>query len=171
MNKRTKRYILSYVLLVAAYILQTTLIGRTAVFGVTPSLLLIMVVCFSLVNDYVPSCTFGVVTGFLLDISSGRVLGFNAILMMYLALGVVSAGQEFFRDTGRSAAFLVVICTIVYETVFSFFNFSIFGNGAFWYMLVRMILVEALYNGIVAIPVYLLFKNTLKIKTGHSLFD
>lgn len=170
-SKRKKRYILSYVFLFVAFILQTTLIQNLKIFNVAPSLLLVTVVCFSLINDIVPSAVFAVVAGFLLDISAGRVIGLNALLMMYLSFAVVVAGQDLFRETSRSAAFLIMICTVIFETVFAFFNFAIFSKPSVWYTILRVVLVEAVYNGIVAIPIYLLFCRFLRIRTGHSLFD
>ncbi|MBE7013051.1 MAG: rod shape-determining protein MreD [Ruminococcaceae bacterium] len=171
MSTRKKRYIISYVLLVAAYILQTTLVREIAIFKVSPSLILVSVVCFSLVNEPVGAAVYGGIAGILMDISSGRTLGFNAVLMMYLALLVVFAGQEFFRDTLRSATFVVVLSTVVYEVVYAFFNFAIFGDSSFWYMIFRVVLVEALYNAVFAPFVYMLYRRFLKIRTGHSLFD
>lgn len=171
MSTRTRRYIMSYLLLVIAYILQTTLIREIAIFRVAPSLVLVSVICFSLVNEPVSAATYGGIAGLLLDISSGRTIGFNAILLLYLALALVIFGQEFFHDTVRSATFLVVLATILYEVVFTFFNFAIFGNSSFWYMIARVVLVEAVYNGALAPFIYLFFRKFLKIRTGHSLFD
>lgn len=171
MSTRARRYVMSYLLLAVAYILQTTLIPEIAVFRVAPSLVLISVICFSLVNEPVSAATYGGIAGLLLDISSGRALGFNAILMLYLALALVIFGQDLFHDTVRSATFLVMLSTILYEVVFAFFNFAIFGNSSFWYMIVRVVLVEAVYNGVFAPFIYLFFRKFLKIRTGHSLFD
>ena len=171
MSTRTRRYIMSYLLLVVAYILQTTLIREMAIFKVAPSLILTSVICFSLVNEPVSAATYGAVAGILLDVSAGRTIGFNAILMLYLALALVVFGQEFFHDTVRSATFLVILATILYEVVFAFFNFAIFGNSSFWYMIARVVLIEAVYNGVFAPLIYLFFRKFLKIRTGHSLFD
>lgn len=170
-SNRKKRYVISYVLLFVVFILQTTLVQKAAIFSVSPSLLLVLVICFSLINEPVPSATFAVVSGFLLDISFGRVLGFNALLMMYLALGISYVGQDFFRETSRSASFLVILCTIVYETFFSVFNFAIFGESSFWYVLVRVVTVEALYNSIVTFPIYAMCSKFTRIKNGRTLFD
>lgn len=171
MNTRTRRYIMSYLILVVAYILQTTLIREIAIFKVAPSLMLVSVICFSLVNEEVSAAIYGGIAGLLMDISSGGAIGFNAILMLYLALALVIFGQDLFHDTVRSATFLVVISTILYESVFAFFNFAIFGNSSFWYMILRVALVEAVYNGVFAPLIYLMFRKFLKIRTGHSLFD
>lgn len=171
MNKRKKRYILSYVLLFVALILQTTLIGELTIFGIAPSLILVLVVCFSLMNDCIPSAVFAVTAGLLLDISGGRIIGFNALLMMYLSIGVVFAGQEFFRETPRAAAMLVAISTFVYELIYFIFSFAIFGGAHFFYMIARIILIECVYNAIVAIPVYFFVNKFLRITSTHSLLD
>lgn len=171
MSKRKRRYILAYVSLFIALILQTTLIRDLEIFGVSPLLVLGMVICFSLINDCIPSAVFAVTAGLLLDISGSRVIGFNALLMMYLSIGVVFVGQEFFRETPRAAAMLVAVGTLIYELVYFIFNFVIFGNSHFIYMLGRVILVEAVYNAVLSIPVYFYVNKFLKIRSGHSLLD
>ncbi|MBQ6999345.1 MAG: rod shape-determining protein MreD [Clostridia bacterium] len=171
MNKRKRHYMLSYVLLFVALILQTTLIGELTIFGIAPSLMLILVVCFSLMNDCIPSAVFAVVAGLLLDVSGGRIIGFNALLMMYLSIGVVFVGQEFFRETPRAAAMLVAISTFAYEMIYFIFSLAIFGGAHFFYMIVRVILIECVYNAVLAIPVYFLVNKFLRIRSTHSLLD
>lgn len=171
MNKRKRRYILSYALLFAALILQTTLLGELTFFGVAPSLMLVLVVCFSLMNDCIPSAVFAVVAGLLLDISGSRIIGFNALLMMYLSLGVVFFGQEFFRETPRAASMLVALSTFVYEMIYFIFSFAIFGGAHFFYMIARIILIECVYNALVAVPIYFLVNNFLRIRSTRSLLD
>ena len=171
MSKKKRRYILSYVLLFAALILQTTLLSELTVFGIAPSLILVMVICFSLMNDCVPSAVFAVTAGLLLDISGGRITGFNALLMMYLSIGVVLLGQEFFRETPRAAAILVAISTFVYELIYFIFCFAIFGGAHFFYMIVRVILIECVYNAIITIPVYFFVNKFLRVRNIHSLLD
>lgn len=171
MSKRKRRYVLAYVSLFIALILQTTLIRELEFFGVAPLLILVMVICFSLTNECIPSAVFAVTAGLLLDISGSRVIGFNALLMLYLSIGVALAGQEFFRETPRAAAMLVAVGTILYELVYFIFNFVIFGDAHFIYMLGRVIAIEAVYNAIVAVPVYFYVNKFLKIRSGHSLLD
>ena len=171
MNKRKKKYVILYISLLVAFILQTTFLQGISIFGVAPSLILVLVICFSNSNDIVPSAVFSAVAGLLLDISSGRIIGFNAMLMMYLSLGIVYIGSEFFRDTPRATVMLVAIGTFIYELVFFIFNFVIFGNSHFFYMIYRVIFVEIIYNSIIAIPVNMYVQKFLKIRSGHSLLD
>lgn len=171
MSKRRRHYILSYVSLFIALILQTTLMRELDFFGISPSLILVMVICFSLMNDIIPSAIFAVVAGLLLDIYGGRIIGFNTLLMMYLSLGVVMFGREFFRETPRASSALVAIGTFVYELIYFTFSIAIFGGSHYFYMIVRVILIESVYNAAVAIPIYFYVSKFLKIRSGHSLLD
>lgn len=171
MSKRKRRYVLSYVSLFAALILQTTFICELDIFGVAPSLIMVMVICFSLMNDIIPSAVFAAVAGLLLDISGGRIIGFNTLLMIYLSIGVVMFGSEFFRDTPRAAAALVAMGTFAYELIYFTFSIAIFGGSHFFYMIVRVILLESVYNAILAIPVYFYVNRFLRIRSSHSLLD
>lgn len=169
--KRKMRYALAYASLFAALILQTTVIDGLSFFGVSPSLTLVIVICFSLANTYLPSAVFAAVAGLLLDITGGRIIGFNAVLMMYLSIGVVYVGQEFFRETPKSAVILTAAGTFVYELVFFIFSLAIFGSGHFFYMIARVIVIECVYNGIIALPVYFYVSKFLKIRRSRSLID
>lgn len=171
MNRRKGRLILAYFSLVVALILQTTLVKEIAVFGISPALVLVLVVCFSLMNDSIPSAIFAVVAGTLLDITGNSAFGLNALMMLYLSLGVSTVGREFFQDTPRSAIILVFVGTLLYETLYFILNFLIFGSAHFWFVLWRVTLVEAVYNGILAILVYYYCNKFLKLAVGRSLLD
>lgn len=169
--KRKMRYALAYASLFVALILQTTVIGELAFFKVSPSPVPVIVICFALVNDYLPSAVFAVVGGLLLDVTGGRVIGFNALLMMYLSFGVVYMGQEFFRETPKSAVILTFFGTFVYELVFFIFSLVIFGSGHFFYMLGRVVLIECVYNAVIALPIYFYVSKFLRIRRSRSLLD
>ncbi len=171
MNKRRRRYLAAYLSLFIALILQTTLMCELDVFGISPSLVLVLVICFSLMNDIIPSAVYAVTAGLLLDISGGRVIGFNALLMLYLSIAVVIFGRDFFRETAKAASALVAMGTVVYELIYFIFSIAIFGNSHFFYMLVRVIAFEAVYNAAVAIPIYYYVNKFLRIRSGHSLLD
>ncbi|MBR2476506.1 MAG: rod shape-determining protein MreD [Clostridia bacterium] len=171
MNRRKGRYALAYFSLIVALVLQTTLVKEIAIFGISPMLVLVLVVCFSLMNDSIPSAIFAVIAGLLLDVAGNRAFGLNALMMMYLSLGVSTVGREFFQDTSRSAIILVFVGTLLYETVYFICNFLIFGSGHFWYMLWRVTLVEAVYNAILTILVYYYCNKFLKLVVSRSLLD
>lgn len=171
MSKRRLKYMLLYVSLFVALILQTTLICKLSFFGVVPSLILVTVICFALANDYINSAVFAAVAGLLIDISGGRIIGFNSLLMIYLSLGMVYVGQEFFRENLKAAVILVAAGTFAYEMVYFIFSFAIFGGSHFFYMIWRVVLVECVYNAILAIPVYFYVDKFLKIRGGRSLLD
>lgn len=171
MNKRRKKYVLLYVSLLITFILQTTVAEKIAVFNVAPQMLLVFAICFSMANDVVPSMVFSGIAGLLTDISGSGVVGFNTLLMLYLSLGIVYIGSEFFRDTPRAAIMLTALCTFLYELVFFIFTFAIFGDAHFFYMVYRVILPEIVYNSIVSIPIYLYVQKFLRIKSGNSLLD
>ena len=171
MNRRKSHLVLAYFSLIVALILQTTLVKEIAIFGVSPMLVMVLVVCFSLMNDSVPSAIFAVVAGLMLDVLGSRTLGLNALMMLYLSLGVSTVGREFFQDTLRSAIILVFVGTLLYETIYFILNFLVFGSGHFWYVLWRVTLVEAVYNAVLAILVYYYCNKFMKLVVSHSLLD
>lgn len=171
MDKRKVRYIYAYISLFVALVLQTTLIKKIAIFGISPTLILVFVICFSLINGSVPSAVFAGIAGLLLDVSGNRALGLNALMMLYLSLGISNLGRDFFQDSPRSAVILVFVGTLLYEIVYFVLNFLIFGSTYFWYALWRIILIESIYNAVVAIPVYFYCNRFLKLVASYSLLS
>lgn len=153
------RQFFSYLTLVLLLILQTTLGAELAVFGVAPDLVLVFVLCRCLSLAPIPAAAFGMVAGLLLDMAGGRLMGFHGILMLYVGLGASIFGNNFFRGNlyvSIAAAFCV---TVVYQLLYAFFNFIIFGGVSTGYLLLHIILTGAVYNALCALPLYYLSKR------------
>ncbi|MBE7030215.1 MAG: rod shape-determining protein MreD [Ruminococcaceae bacterium] len=152
------RTAVSYLLLFVALILQSTLGQACTIFGVAPNLVLTLAVCLCLTGEPLWSAVFGLVAGLLLDISGGQIVGFEAILMLYLGLGASLFGNYCFRGNVHVTAITVFGATFIYQTVFVLAGLFLFGNGSFGAAL-RTIFLESFYNAAVAVPCHYLIKR------------
>ena len=153
-----------------AYILQTTAAQYVTLWGVKPNLLLILVVSFALIGGSIRGAVVGLAAGLLLDISSGRAVGFYALVGMYLGLVVGIYSIRFFKENYRAAVLCVFLSTILYETFVFLWGLAIY-HEPFWnhiFFMLRTIVIEGMYNGVVALLAY---PFILGIDGSHSPYS
>ncbi|MEG0692589.1 MAG: rod shape-determining protein MreD [Oscillospiraceae bacterium] len=75
------KWAIYYLLLLFFYTLQTTP-ELFQIFGVKPVLILPLVVCISMYEGVMPSAIVAMIAGLLWDISSDKLFGFNAIILL-----------------------------------------------------------------------------------------
>ena len=82
------------------YLIQTTFIQYFAVGGITPNLMVVLVICFALTQtDYKRPMFYGLACGILLDFSSETIFGVHALLCMFGALLCEQVSTRFLRES------------------------------------------------------------------------
>lgn len=161
--------IVSYaVLIFIIALIQSTVLGSVSVFNVKPNLLMILIVSAALLGSNVEGAIVGFVCGLTQDMLSGRVVGFYALLGLYLGLGVASINKRLYRENVLVAIFTTFTCTIVYEFAVYFLNMFFRGSLGLAFPFKYVILPEAVYNGIVSIVIFLI---VLKINNWSEESD
>ena len=153
------RQFFCYLALVLLLILQTTLGAELAIWGIAPDLVLVFVLCRCLSLTPIPAAAFGMAAGLLLDMAGGRLIGFHGVLMLYVGLLAAIFGSNFFRGNLYVAVAAAFCVTVVYQLIYGFLSFFMFGGVDFGYMLLHMVLLGAAYNAVCAVPLYYLAKR------------
>ena len=143
--------------------LQTTVIEYVKIFNIKPNLLLVYIVSVSLVRGNTEGAVTGLISGFIMDCLSGRIIGYYSLLGMYLGLSTGSINKKIFRENFLVAAFFAFVATIVYEFIVMFTGLyipAVFSRSAqpedLLFALRNIILPEAVYNSVISIFVYIL---------------
>ncbi|HHV28281.1 rod shape-determining protein MreD [Acetivibrio mesophilus] len=161
--------IVSYaVLIFIIALIQSTVLGSISVFNVKPNLLLILIVSVALLGSNVEGAVIGFFCGLTQDMLSGRVIGFYALLGLYLGLGVAFINKRLYRENVLVAIFTTFISTIVYEFAVYFFSMFFKGSLDLVFPFKYVILPEAVYNSIVSIVIFLI---VLKINHWSEELD
>lgn len=145
-------YSLCIIILLAV---QSTLLGYFEIWGVKPNLILVLVVCAALLNGELEGAVIGLIAGFSVDVFSGRVLGFNSLLLMYAGIGVGLANRHIYRENYLVVTAVTFLSTVIYES--AVFLLRVFpGNEdiTLLYPFSRIILPEAVYNCVVSIFIF-----------------
>lgn len=154
-------------------LLQSTILNYLKIYNVKPNLLLIFIVSVALLRGNIEGAAVGFLTGLFQDMLSGKVLGFYALLGLYLGLIIGSINKRLYRENFLVITFFTFISTIVYEFA-AFFLCTILPlilsakNGQIYllYPVRDIILPEAVYNSAVSVLVYMLV-----IKLNHKFED
>lgn len=146
-----------YFVLIILYALQTTP-RLFQVFGIKPVFILAFAVAISMFEEVMPSAIFCVVTGLLWDISSDKLLGFNAII--FLICGVlISLICIYYLHTKIANAVLFCSAVALIQGLLDYLLYYAAWNHSHSYIiLVNNILPTALYTVISMVPIYFLTK-------------
>ncbi|WP_265443964.1 rod shape-determining protein MreD [Acetivibrio straminisolvens] len=161
--------IVSYaVLIFIIALIQSTVLGSISVFNVKPNLLLILIVSAALLGNNVEGAVIGFICGLTQDMLSGRVIGFYALLGLYLGLGVSFINKRLYKENVLVAIITTFFSSIVYEFAVYFFSMFFKGSLELVFPFKYVILPEAVYNSIVSIAIFLI---VLKINRWSEELD
>lgn len=141
-------------------VLQTTVFEQFKIAGVKPNLVLVFVVSVALLSGNIEGAITGFFAGFALDLSGGKIIGLYSLLSMYAGFICGSLNKRIYRENILVIIFFTFIASIFYEFLVYFVNtintISFYGNfeSSFLRPLLRVILPEAFYNSIIAIPIH-----------------
>jgi rod shape-determining protein MreD len=156
-NRRSLIALGKVALLVAvAVVLQTMLISRVSVLGVTADLFLILTIVLAMGRGSMAGAAFGFVAGVVADVAYMQPLGIRALVyvltgyfvgMVVLRLGSLGPWVVFLMSIGAS------FCS---QLAFGIFQFVLGPRAGFLTIVGLQILPEAVLDGLIAIPLYVL---------------
>lgn len=143
-------------LFVIAVILQTVIVSQISVLGVTADLFLIFTIVIAMSKGSLHGAIFGFVAGVLADVAFMQPLGIRALIYV-LAGYLVGMVVVRFGSVGPWVVFLVCIgASFCSQIVFGIFQFVLGPRAGFMTILGLQILPEAVLDGLIAIPIYVL---------------
>lgn len=148
------KYKYSFILFFIGFILQSTLMQHFSIFGVTPNLLLCLIIIFSFLYDDDQGVIFGPIFGLIHDIIFAEIIGVSALSYLIIALICMELNRYLYRESFVS----ILIASSVGTTCYGLIYFGIIkmlgSEYAFIYML-KMVTILLFYNGFVMIIMYL----------------
>ena len=158
---KIRRIVVTAVVVIAAYLLQCTIFPSLEIAGIKPNLMLIVTASFGFMRGPREGMFVGLASGMLIDVQSGDMIGFYALI--YLAAGYVNGlfEQIYFDEDIKLPLFLIAGSDVVYGFAVYFLTFLLRSDFDFLYYLNRIIVPEAIYTIAVTLIIYplLLFIN------------
>lgn len=127
--------------------------------GVIPNTAIGMVVVIALLKGRYYGGFFGIFIGFLNDMFFAPNIGVNPFIYFFIGYLVGYLDNIFAKDNVVNPVIFTVLGTIFYNT--SYFILQYFLNTEFTsgYLLQRLISIELIYNGLVSILIYKIFRK------------
>lgn len=153
-NLKIKKILVTIVIVIISFLLQTTLFQNLRVAGVLPNLMLLVVVFISFLNGVYYGMTVGISVGILIDFLYGSLIGIN--MLAFLLIGYFSGmlNRLYRRGNYLIPLGLVVISEFVYTIVTYLTDYLLRGRLNIGYYLGKVMFPEIVYTLVVGILIY-----------------
>lgn len=161
-----RRKITIFFIIAICYVLQCTLFAELSFAGISPNLLIVVVSAFGFMRGKKEGLWTGFFSGFVLDLFSGSVLGFYALLYMYVGYLNGFCRKRFYPEDVKLPMLLIAASDFGCNLIFYVFRFLLRGRFAFLYYLWNIIVPELVYTMVVTIFLYfILLKINQRLET------
>ncbi len=152
-----------FLIIIVNFILQCTVFQYVRILGIIPNTTLVIVVCIAILKGRHIGGTLGLVAGLLQDIMFSSTIGTNALVLFFIGYLVGMADQKIYKDSLLVPFIFTIISTLGYHSLYYVLMFFLGNTVRFTYFFKRVILIEMLFNSILAIPIYKWFLNIFTI--------
>ena len=157
MKKKFIKVLITAILIIVAFVAQTTLSKYNSQLVATPNLLLIIACIFG----FMRGCNYGSITGFfcglLVDIFFGDVIGLYALLYMYVGFVSGLFKKMFYSDHVFMPMLLIFLNDFLYNMGCYVFRFLLRNKLDFSYYFQKIILPEMVITTFCIFVTYKLF--------------
>ena len=112
-----RRKLILAVLILLAFVLQGTVFQTLSIASIVPNLLLILTVSFGFMRGKKEGLFVGFFCGLLIDIFYGNMIGFYALIYMYIGFGNGFLYKIFFDEDVKVPMVLVAVSDIAYGVI------------------------------------------------------
>ncbi|HCT89992.1 MAG TPA: rod shape-determining protein MreD [Lachnospiraceae bacterium] len=150
------------------FLLQTTLFPAISIASVVPNLLLILTVS----NGFMRGRKCGLFTGFfsglMIDIFYGDLMGFYALIYMYIGFLNGMLCKVYYDDDVKVPMVLVALSDLAYGLAVYGFQFLLRGRTQIFYYVWHIIIPEVVYTTLVTLILYRIYYRINNLATGNE---
>ena len=141
-------------LILVGFLLQSTLFKALSLGGIAPNILIIITAAFGFMRGKKEGMLIGFVSGLILDVLFGSLLGFYALI--YMVIGYLNGffHSIFYPEDIKLPMVLISSSELLYCFLIYFFQFMLQGRLHFGYYFLHIILPEIVYTILVTLLVY-----------------
>ena len=139
------------------YLMQTAVFTSFKLAGVVPDLILILVVAVAFMRGSNRGMMTGFLSGLLLDLTYGRVLGLFALMYMFIGFLSGFAHKIYDEQDYTTPVFLVGISELLYNLFYYCFFYFLQGRLNIGYYMFRFMIPRMIYTVLVSLLLYRLF--------------
>jgi len=156
-----KRNIILFFVILFGFVLQTTLFQALSFGGISPNILIIITVSYGFMHGKKCGMVVGFICGLLMDIFYGSVLGFYALVYLYIGAANGVFHSIFYQDDIKLPLVLILGSDFVYSFTCYVLLYLLRRRFDFIFYLKNIIIPEIVYTIFVTVFIYpcILFLN------------
>lgn len=164
-----KRNIILFFVILTGFVLQTTLFQKLSFGNISPNILIIITASYGFMFGRQYGMVVGFICGLLMDIFYGDVLGFYAIVYLYIGAANGIFHSVFYQEDIKLPLLLITASDLCYSLVCYILLYLLRGRFHFIFYLKNIILPETVYTIFVTVFLYpcILLLNRSKADTGY----
>lgn len=149
-----RRKITVFFIIVVCFLLQTTLFQALSFASIAPNLLIVVVSSFGFMRGRKEGMWIGLFSGLLVDVFFGSVIGFYALIYMYIGYINGFFRKIFFPEDIKLPLILISASDFGYNILVYFFLFFLRGKFQFGYYILHIMIPELVYTIVITIALY-----------------
>ncbi len=149
-----RRKITVFLIIVVCFLLQTTLFQTLSFASIAPNLLIVVVSSFGFMRGRKEGMWIGLFSGMLVDVFFGSVIGFYALIYMYIGYINGFFRKIFFPEDIKLPLILISASDFGYNILVYFFLFFLRGKFQFGYYIIHIMIPELVYTIVITIALY-----------------
>ena len=149
-----RRFIVSFLLVISCFVLQSTVFKSIAFGGIIPKLMNVLTASFGFMRGEKAGILFGFFCGLLADIFFGSVIGLYAMIYMYIGYANGKFNMIFYPEDIKLPLALIFVSDMAYGLLSYIILFLMRGRFHFTYYLIHIILPEMVYTIVVTLIFY-----------------
>ncbi len=150
-----------FILILLCFILQSTVFRSLAFAGIVPNLMIILTSSFGFMRGENEGLIIGFLCGLLNDIFFGDILGFYALILMYIGYLNGKFNRIFYPEDIKLPIGLIIVSNLSYSMICYILLFLLKGKFHFWFYFKSIVLPEMVYTIVITCVLYplILFMN------------
>ena len=161
-----RRKITVFLIIAVCYLLQSTVFQALSFASISPNLMIVVVSAFGFMRGKKEGLWIGFFTGLLLDVFTGSILGFYALLYMYVGYFKGFIRKMFYPEDIKLPMLLIAVSDFSCSLIIYFLLFLFRGKFDILYYLLNIMIPELVYTMVVTIFLYfIILKINQKLET------
>ncbi len=149
-----RRYITVGIMIMLCFLLQSTFFQSLAFGGIVPNLVIILTSSFGFMRGEKEGLAIGFLCGLLCDVCFGDIVGFQALLLMYIGFLNGKFSGIFYPEDIKLPMALIIVSNLSFDIISYVFFFLLRGRLNFIYYFKTIILPEVVYTTLVTLILY-----------------
>ncbi len=167
-----KRNIILFFVILCGFVLQTTLFQTLSFGGISPNILIIITVSYGFMYGKKYGMVVGFICGMLMDVFYGSVLGFYALVYLYIGAANGVFNNIFYQDDIKLPLVLILTSDFTYSFTCYVLLYLLRRRFDFIFYLKNVIIPEIVYTIFVTVFIYpcilLLNRTTDDVERGDN---